>query len=213
MNQIKEQLSFEKMSKEDLRRKLHNSRMENQQLRFEHAKMAKEIKELKTVSQDWQREFLEMQYQHNQDFKYQQQLEKELQLFSLKSDKLKKQKRQLIQNTKKANQLFRQTLEVKLEYEELITKLFEMPEVNPILVQLLPSSKFKVLSRQQNKSNMAINSDILSLNRASKLSQGTPLRKSYIYTGSLSPMSCKNKNDIVSFNGSQPMPRKHSAMR
>ena len=53
---------------------------------------------------------------------------------SAKNDKLKKEKRQLIQNTKKANQLFRSTLAVKLEYEELITKLFEMPEVNPILV-------------------------------------------------------------------------------
>ena len=71
MNQSKEQLSFENMSKEDLRRKLHNSRMENQQLRFEHAKMAKEIKELKAVSQDWQKEVLEMQWQHNQDMKYQ----------------------------------------------------------------------------------------------------------------------------------------------
>ena len=45
--------------------------MENQQLRFEHAKMAKEIKELKAVSQDWQKEVLEMQWQHNQDMKYQ----------------------------------------------------------------------------------------------------------------------------------------------
>ena len=71
MSQSKEQLSFENMSKEDFRRKLHNSRMENQQLRFEHAKMAKEIKELKAVSQDWQKEVIEMQWQNNQDMKYQ----------------------------------------------------------------------------------------------------------------------------------------------
>mgnify|MGYP001036386567 FL=1 len=41
MRELKQKM--EGLSNEDLRRKLHNSRMENQQLRLEQTKMAKEI--------------------------------------------------------------------------------------------------------------------------------------------------------------------------
>ena len=50
-------------------------------------------------------------------------LERDLNRASLKNDKLKKEKVQLKKNTQQAENLFRETLKVKLQYEELMFTL------------------------------------------------------------------------------------------
>lgn len=50
---------------------------------------------------------------------------------------MKKQKKQLMENTKNADRLFRESLKVKQQYEEILSQLYKNAEIAPHLAQAI----------------------------------------------------------------------------
>ena len=81
---------------------------------------------------------------NTKDLAYNLQIEKRLKHADFECDKLRRQKKQLNQNIKKASQLFKTTLKVKLQYEELITQLNANAEISPYITKALAEQQQKI---------------------------------------------------------------------
>ena len=117
--------------------KLNNQSKENHQLRLEHQCLAKEISVLKLECSKHETRQRTNYDQRLKDIENNRRLERELKRMSLENKKLKKQTEQLIKNTQQADSLFRETLKVKLQYEEILSKLCEDKQIASIVNQAI----------------------------------------------------------------------------
>ena len=143
------QLEFEMQVNQSLRNKLQLSNKENAKLCHEQASIEKEIVSCQEINTTLDLECKKQVNQHQNIAEQNLQLEQEIQQKKLENEKLLNHKKKIGADAKKANKLFRQTLEIKQQYEELILRLHGHAEIKDIVQQAI--SELQAKKTQEDK--------------------------------------------------------------